>query len=358
MVQEGLRPPTVMRKAATLAVAFVLLSPAWAGAQTLHDLEQARKDRDAAEARVHRLTADIHRLSQRYRRLDALAQDASRRLIDAYRREMAVQASLEDARRVIEERASAAYRAGPGAILAAYMQAITQAGTFADLHSADILIEHALESDIDRALEVLQDRTTARSVRRVVQRKQERLVSREIRLAALRGELETKLALARAIAQAAGLEVGKLEREEQRLLAAARRDQNRQQHSLVGELDADLNALLALMGPNEGRGCEIPPALRMTGQSFSGLASWYGWDFAGNPTASGAIYDPRLFTAAHKTLPLNSFVRVRRGDRCAVVLVNDRGPYIDGRVIDLSMAAAEYLGVGVTHVEVDILARA
>jgi hypothetical protein len=270
---------------------------------------------------------------------------------------MAVQSELEAARTVIEERASAAYRAGPGAILAAYMQVITQSGTFADLHSADILIEHALESDIDRAVEVLEDRTAARSARRVVQRERDRLVGQEIKLAALRGELETKLALARAIAEAAGLEAKELERQEKRLLAAARRDQDRQQHSLVGDLDADLAALIALLGPNEGRGCAIPSALRMTGQSFSGLASWYGWDFAGNHTASGAIYDPRLFTAAHKTLPLNSFVRVRRGDRCAVVLVNDRGPYIEGRVIDLSMAAAEYLGVGVTHVEVDILAR-
>jgi hypothetical protein len=271
---------------------------------------------------------------------------------------MVVQSELEDARGVIQDRASAAYRAGPGAILAAYLEAITQAGSFADLHSADILIEHALESDIDRALDVLHDRTDARSARRVVERERGRLVRREVQLAALRGAVESKLARATAIARAAGLKVQELEREEQRLLAAVRRDQGRQQHALVGDLDADLKALLALLGPDGGRGCAIPPALRMTGQSFSGLASWYGWDFAGNPTASGAIYDPRLFTAAHKTLPLNSFVRVRRGNRCAVVLVNDRGPYIEGRVIDLSMAAAEYLGVGVTPVEVDVLVRA
>jgi peptidoglycan hydrolase CwlO-like protein len=347
-----------MRKAATLAVALVLLSPAWAGAQTLDDLEQARKDRAVAQARVNRLTAEIHRLSARYRRLEAHAQDAARRVIDAYRREMAVQTELEDARSVIEERASAAYRAGPGAILAAYMQAITQAGTFADLHSADILIRHALESDLDRALDVLEDRTEAHSARRVVEREQRRLVQREVGLATIRAVLEDKLAMATAIARAAGLRVEELEEEEARLLAAARRDQDRQRQALVGDLDAGLQALLKLLGPDGGRGCAIPPALRLMGQSFSGLASWYGWDFAGNHTASGAIYDPRLFTAAHKTLPLNSFVRVRRGDRCAVVLVNDRGPYIAGRVIDLSMAAAEYLGVGVTPVEVDILARA
>jgi peptidoglycan hydrolase CwlO-like protein len=346
-----------MRKAATLAAVLVLLCPAWAGAQTFDDLEQARKDRDAAEGRVHRLTKEIDRLSVRYRRIEAEAQETAGRLVDAYRREMAVQSELEAARGVLEERASAAYRAGPGAILAAYMQVITQAGTFADLHSADLLIQHVLEADVDRALDVLQDRTQARSARRGVERERERLLRREVQLATLRAALDTKLGQAEAIARAAGLQVEELERQERRLLAASRRDQDRQQQALVGDLDADLKALLALLGPDGGRGCAIPPALSLTGQSFSGLASWYGWDFAGNHTASGAIYDPRLFTAAHKTLPLNSFVRVRRGDRCAVVLVNDRGPYIDGRVIDLSMAAAEYLGVGVTHVEVDILSR-
>jgi rare lipoprotein A (peptidoglycan hydrolase) len=347
-----------MRKAATLAVAFVLLLPGWAGAQTLNDLEEARRDRDAAHARVQRLTSEIQRLSRRYQRLESRAHRAAMRLIDAYRHEMSVQSALEQARGVLEERASAAYRAGPGAILAAYLQAITQAGTFGDLHSADILIQHALESDVDQALDVLQDRTEARAARRAVERERERLLRREIRLANLRVALETKLSLAETIAKAAGLRAEELERQEQRLLQAAQRYQDRQQQALVGDLDASLKELLELLGPNGGRGCAISSALGMTGQSFSGLASWYGWDFAGNSTASGAIYDPRLFTAAHKTLPLNSFVRVRRGDRCAVVLVNDRGPYIEGRVIDLSMAAAQYLGVGVTPVEVDILARA
>jgi peptidoglycan hydrolase CwlO-like protein len=347
-----------MRKAAALAVVLVLLSPGWGRAQTTDDLEQARRHRDAAAAEVAQLTRQIRKLSDRYMPLEAEARKVAARLIDAYQREMAVQAELEEARHVLDARASAAYRAGPGAILAAYMEVITQSGTFADLHSADLLIEYALQADVNQALDVLHDHEDARAARRAVERERGRLLQREVRLASLRSALETRLDRAHALAKAAGLQVAELERQQRRLLKAAQRGLDRQQDALIGDPDASLAELLALLGPDGGRGCAVPPALEMTGQSFSGLASWYGWDFAGNPTASGAIYDPRLFTAAHKTLPLNSFVRVRRGDRCAVVLVNDRGPYIDGRVIDLSMAAAEYLGVGVTHVEVDILARA
>ena len=88
---------------------------------------------------------------------------------------------------------------------------------------------------------------------------------------------------------------------------------------------------------------------------MQGIASWYGPGFAGRPTASGAIYDPRLFTAANKELPLNSFLRVHFNGRCAVVLVNDRGPYAPGRVFDLSQATAEYLGLGLNFVTADVL---
>jgi rare lipoprotein A len=78
-----------------------------------------------------------------------------------------------------------------------------------------------------------------------------------------------------------------------------------------------------------------------------GLASWYGTKFNGRATSSGEIYDICAFTAAHKTLPLPSFVRVTNLDngRSLIVRVNDRGPFHAGRVMDLSYAAAVRLGV-------------
>ncbi len=91
----------------------------------------------------------------------------------------------------------------------------------------------------------------------------------------------------------------------------------------------------------------------------SGLASWYGRKFHGQPTASGEIYDMYAMTAAHKTMPLPSYARVRNpaNGREIIVRVNDRGPFADGRVIDLSYTAALKLGVlrGVAPVEVQRL---
>ena len=79
----------------------------------------------------------------------------------------------------------------------------------------------------------------------------------------------------------------------------------------------------------------------------TGIASWYGEDFHGRPTALGETYNMYAMTAAHKTLPLPTRVRVTNleNGRSAELRVNDRGPFVDGRVIDLSYAAARELGV-------------
>jgi len=88
-----------------------------------------------------------------------------------------------------------------------------------------------------------------------------------------------------------------------------------------------------------------------------GIASWYGTRFHGHKTANGETYDMYKMTAAHKTLPLPSFMIVRNLDngREITVRVNDRGPFVDGRIIDLSYAAATKLGIqgsGTAQVEI------
>lgn len=93
--------------------------------------------------------------------------------------------------------------------------------------------------------------------------------------------------------------------------------------------------------------------------SAVGVASWYGKDFHKKPTASGLDYDMYTFTAAHRTLPLGTVVKVTdaANDKSVMVCVTDRGPYVNGRIIDLSYAAAERLdlmdrGIGKVKLEV------
>ncbi len=91
-----------------------------------------------------------------------------------------------------------------------------------------------------------------------------------------------------------------------------------------------------------------------------GLASWYGKKFHGRRTSNGEVYDMYAMTAAHKTLPLGTYVRVRNlaNNRTEVVRVNDRGPFVRGRIIDLSYTAASKLGIvgpGTARVEIEAI---
>jgi len=91
----------------------------------------------------------------------------------------------------------------------------------------------------------------------------------------------------------------------------------------------------------------------------TGMASWYGPGFAGRPTASGERFVPSQRTAAHRTLPFGTVVRVTRLDsgRKVVVRINDRGPFVEGRIIDLSRGAARRLSMlrdGVVEVRIEV----
>ena len=86
-------------------------------------------------------------------------------------------------------------------------------------------------------------------------------------------------------------------------------------------------------------------------EADTALASWYGPGFEGSLTASGEVFDPYGYTAAHKTLPFGTELVVSYAGRTVQVTVNDRGPYSGGRDLDLSQGAAEYLGL--TSVGVD-----
>jgi rare lipoprotein A len=90
-----------------------------------------------------------------------------------------------------------------------------------------------------------------------------------------------------------------------------------------------------------------------------GIASWYGKDFHGKKTSNGEIYDMYAMTAAHKTLPLGTYVQVHNleNNRKLEVRINDRGPFVRGRIIDLSYTAAKELGlVGPGTAKVEIVA--
>ncbi len=122
------------------------------------------------------------------------------------------------------------------------------------------------------------------------------------------------------------------------------------------------NNLRRALGKPELEASELPKVMprSKTLRVFYGVASWYGPGFDGNLTASGEVYDQKEFTAAHRWFPFSTMVLVTDLDtkKRVMVRINDRGPWIEGRSIDLSMGAASTLGLinrGLARVKMEIL---
>jgi rare lipoprotein A len=122
-----------------------------------------------------------------------------------------------------------------------------------------------------------------------------------------------------------------------------------------------LLALIALLASCAGKRTRLPaPYSPRIGKTEKGVASWYGHPYHGRPTASGEIYDMEDLTAAHRAFAFDTWVRVKNleNGRTVEVRINDRGPFVKGRIIDLSKAAAreiDLLRLGVAQVRIQVI---
>lgn len=147
--------------------------------------------------------------------------------------------------------------------------------------------------------------------------------------------------------------------------AAAIQAQLDQKRSELGDVNASLVSMSipitrspAPTSFNPGRVYSRPDekGFVRTGQIMSGYASWYGNEFNGKPTASGEVFDQFAFTCAHRTLPFGTWLRVSFRGRSVVVKVNDRGPFVKDRILDLSRGAADAIGLtGVQWIDCEII---
>ena len=123
-----------------------------------------------------------------------------------------------------------------------------------------------------------------------------------------------------------------------------------------------LSAVIAGCGHKKRAGSRPPrpPRPAPVGSTESGIASWYGYPHHGRPAANGEIYDMERMTAAHRTLPFDTWVRVENlgNHKNVEVRITDRGPFVKGRIIDLSRAAAraiDMIGPGTARVRLEVI---
>lgn len=326
------------RRAAAGAVALTLAfaSPSFGGSI-----------RPSFGADVASVRAELTALLRDFETTALAADEAAQAWMDLRLREMEVRAAEDDSVRAFEARVRSAYIAGPGRAIELVLGA-------RDLHELAAVLPYAASAIEEQRLDV--DELSARraeleAVSRQTAEAQEKLIRSEERLARVRERIETRLAEAEAAQPSLGGELRAQYRGTvDRVSGATRTIRYRK-----GE--AMFKAAEPYLGPRSD--CSIPKGLRSTGDKIAGEASWYGNAFRGKPTASGAIFYPERFTVAHKTLPFGLFLLIRMGDRCVVSFLNDRGPYVDGRILDLSYAGAQAIGLtGAKDVSATLLVRA
>ena len=301
-------------------------------------------DLDELRARAQSIADDVTALEQRLAKLD----DRKARLADEIERANAdigmleleihnVTAKLEAARASYVDRAVEAYKSGTtGARLEMFLST-KDLGQMLTLAEASA---NSAEADRESLDDLLAAQTEAEDAQaRVDDRKQE-LLAAQARLDVVGAEISSAIDERHEVLKKLNGQIEELERLariEARKLAAQSTN---------------------LTSGGGGPAPRLPDGYSSTGVSFEGTASWYGPGFEGNPTASGQIFDSSKYTAASRDLPLGTWLYVTHEGRGVVVLVNDRGPYIDDRVLDLSQAAAETLGItGLGWVRAEIVVK-
>lgn len=316
------------------------------------EVRQARENLDEAAARALELEEEISGLEAE---LDAIAERIAV-TADRMRTQRSVVARanqrLEEAQQRYDERIVQVYKRGafdPMSILFSadtLSDLLTRAGVLSRLAEEDALVVSDLRIAAADALyqqSVLED-----------------LMAQD---AALEREQKSRLAaMKRALKEQEAL-VARLTKEARAALLEARRfdaetRQSWREASLP--LGVQIPRATAVVDPYTDRTYQIsaymPRRYETTGVMWTAVASWYGPGFHGRGTASGQVFNSADFTCASRTLPFGTVLALTLGDRRVIVYVNDRGPYVEGRDLDLSAAAARALGFwGVARLHAEIV---
>jgi rare lipoprotein A len=339
------------RVVAAAALAFVPATALPAHSDPASDLRDAK----ARAAAAH---ADLDTLFRRYRDAAFDADDAAAESLRLRLWVAQARAAEQEAQAGFDDRVTQIYIAGPGALAEVALGARTMADLDAILPyvKESLTIGRAEVRDLEARHEAtrrLADQAEAAERQAVAAERALAIVRDEIAARVLAAEHDLQRATDAAAAAAARKKLFTIEHAVanwRELIDEALKDKRHAR----GE--AAFAAAAPYLGPRSD--CTIPKGLHATGETLSGESSWYGAGFAGRSTASGAVYDPRRYTVAHKTLPLGLFLLVKSDGRCVVSFLNDRGPYVEPRILDLSWASAQAVDLsGVEHVEAVVLVR-
>jgi rare lipoprotein A (peptidoglycan hydrolase) len=333
MGKSGLSLARVITATAMVAGLIASISSQSAGAE---DLETVKARAQSVADEVTELERRAQGMEKRKAELDGRIVDLSGEIGALESKVGDIGRELADAQDIYIERAIEAYKSGAAGT---ELDALLAAETMSEFISVAEINSVATSVDLQRLQELERSRAEIEEAQTELDgRKQEQIEARA-EIEVLGAELRTTLDDRRASLRQLAADVRELEQQVRR--------------------DAQITQPTATQPPSSAIATrDIPDGYVSTGVSFGGVASWYGPGFEGNLTANGEIYDPMGLTAASKELPFNTLLFVKFQGRGVVVRINDRGPYVGDRIIDLSQGAAETVGMsGIGWIDATIVVR-
>lgn len=244
--------------------------------------------------------------------------------------------------KIFERRLSAIYKLGEHPVYEIFFSS----GDFTDALAQISYLTAISESDRKLVARVKSEAEEVRSLHELVDNLKQTRAEDLNELKRQRDQLQAQVESGKKQIDAAMLKLAQAQAQE--------RDEETRRLAEEAALDNDAAGYL-VSGPSVLIGSSPPPGLQPSGVILRGVASWYGPGFHGASTASGERYNMYAYTAAHKTLPFGTWLKVTYRGRSVFVRINDRGPYIGNRILDLSKASAEALGLsGIGYVTAEI----
>jgi rare lipoprotein A (peptidoglycan hydrolase) len=343
--------------ALTVLCIFSTLFPAYANpptstVPTSTTIEEKTKEIEELKRELTSLEKEIEDLNGRKISLKNWVEVYNARVAEASLEVEAANEALEKQKKIIAQRIRNIYKLGERR----YLEVLLGSKTFLELLENIVFLPRIVEQD-KKVLEKLKERKNEvekkkRKLEEIRDTQSHLLVEYQKTLNEL---LDKRNRLNELLSQASD-ELRLLIEEEQRRYQESFK--SAQKNSYLGEV----NTAVAFVEPYSGQAFltseRFPKRYRATGEVYTLVTSWYGPGFHGRTTSSGEIFNQEDFTCAHPTFPFGTYLAVTYKDKSIIVKVNDRGPFIPGRSLDLSKKAAETLGIlssGVATVKVEIV---
>ena len=304
-------------------------------------------DLETLRARAQRVGDEVSRLEHERAGLETTAASLEKEIVRTSQEIGIMELLLRDTEAAYDRaldrfiaRAVETYKSGPSSELAMFLSAENLNDAFAIAEASSV----SAREDAESLEELTRARGVAEDTQSSLESKKARLMTKKERAEAVAIEMDATIQDREKALEELNKQVDELEEQARRAAERAARPSQ---------------ALIDLLDP-AGASKGIPEGFVSTGVGFEGLASWYGHSWDGNLTANGDVYDADLMTVASKTLPFGTWLYVEYNGKGVVVLVNDRGPFVEPRILDLSQGAARVIGMehaGVGWVKVQIILK-